>query len=152
MFFKCGFPACERNKLFVCAVVVALALVQRRDLRHLIIRQTEIQNVEIVPDVIHVPAAGNHGKAHLRMPAEDDLRGRLAVLCTELSNIAAGRGVCLAPGFLNDHSGQFAWIPFDCSESFSCVLCTHKDDRRPSLKEFLTTLQTLYAEAMAFPL
>lgn len=106
MFFKCGFPACERNKLFVCAVVVTLALVQRRDLRHLIIRQTEIQNVEIVPDVIHVPAAGNHGKAHLRMPAEDDLRGRLAVLCTELSNIAAGRGVCLAPGFLNDHSGQ----------------------------------------------
>lgn len=71
---------------------------------------------------------------------------------TTLTNIAAGRGVCLAPGFLNDHSGQFAWIPFDCSESFSCVLCTHKDDRRPSLKEFLTTLQTLYAEATAFPL
>ena len=71
---------------------------------------------------------------------------------TTLTNIAAGRGVCLAPGFLNDHSGQFAWIPFDCSESFSCVLCTHKDDRRPSLKEFLTTLQTLYAEAIAFPL
>lgn len=71
---------------------------------------------------------------------------------TTLTNIAAGRGVCLAPSFLNDHSGQFAWIPFDCSESFSCVLCTHKDDRRPSLKEFLTTLQTLYAEVTAFPL
>jgi DNA-binding transcriptional LysR family regulator len=71
---------------------------------------------------------------------------------TTLTNIAAGRGVCLAPGFLNDHSGQFAWIPFDCSESFSCVLCTHKDDRRPSLKEFLKTLQTLYAEVTAFPL
>lgn len=71
---------------------------------------------------------------------------------TTLTNIAAGRGVCLAPGFLNDHSGQFAWIPFDCSESFSCVLCTHKDDRRPSLKEFLATLQTLYAEVTAFPL
>ena len=71
---------------------------------------------------------------------------------TTLTNIAAGRGVCLAPGFLNDHSGQFAWIPFDCSESFSCVLCTHKDDRRPSLKAFLTTLQTLYAEVTAFPL
>ena len=71
---------------------------------------------------------------------------------TTLTNIAAGRGVCLAPGFLNDHSGQFAWIPFDCRESFSCVLCTHKDDRRPSLKEFVTTLQTLYAEVTAFPL
>ena len=43
---------------------------------------------------------------------------------TTLTNVAAGRGVCLAPGFLNDHSGQFAWIPFDCRESFSCVLCT----------------------------
>ena len=47
---------------------------------------------------------------------------------TTLTNVAAGRGVCLAPGFLNDHSGQFSWIPFDCDESFSCVLCTHKED------------------------
>ncbi|MBR2800377.1 MAG: LysR family transcriptional regulator, partial [Oscillospiraceae bacterium] len=37
---------------------------------------------------------------------------------TTLTNVAAGRGVCLAPGFLNDHSGQFAWIPYDCKESF----------------------------------
>ena len=35
---------------------------------------------------------------------------------TTLTNVAAGKGICLAPGFLNDHSGQFAWIPFDCSE------------------------------------
>ena len=66
--------------------------------------------------------------------------------------MAAGRGVCLAPGFLNDHSGQFAWIPFDCRESFSCVLCTHRDDNRPSLKAFLDILKKLYAEAVAFPL
>ena len=71
---------------------------------------------------------------------------------TTLTNVAAGRGICLAPGFLNDHSSQFAWIPFDCKESFSCVLCTHKDDRRPSLQEFLKTLQNLYADAVAFPL
>ena len=71
---------------------------------------------------------------------------------TTLTNIAAGRGVCLAPGFLNDHSGQFAWIPFDCKESFSCVLCTHKDDKRPSLVAFLHLLGTLYCEAIAFPL
>jgi DNA-binding transcriptional LysR family regulator len=67
-------------------------------------------------------------------------------------NVAAGKGICLAPGFLNDHSKQFAWIPFDCQERFSCVLCTHKDDHRPSLKAFLTTLQALYADAVAFPL
>ena len=38
---------------------------------------------------------------------------------TTLTNVSAGRGVCLAPGFLNDHSGQFAWIPYDCHETFS---------------------------------
>ena len=67
-------------------------------------------------------------------------------------NVAAGRGICLAPGFLNDHSGQFAWIPFDCEERFSCVLCTHKDDHRTALKAFLMTLKKLYSEAVAFPL
>ena len=71
---------------------------------------------------------------------------------TTLTNIAAGRGICLAPGFLNDHSGQFAWIPFDCQESFSCVLCTHKEDQRSSLKDFLSVLGKLYADAVAFPL
>ena len=71
---------------------------------------------------------------------------------TTLTNIAAGRGVCLAPGFLNDHSSQFAWIPFDCKESFSCVLCTHKEDRRDSLRSFLAILMKLYADAVAFPL
>ena len=71
---------------------------------------------------------------------------------TTLTNVAAGRGVCLAPGFLNDHSGQFAWIPFDCKESFSCVLCTHKEDQRASLKTFLGILKKLYSDAVAFPL
>ena len=71
---------------------------------------------------------------------------------TTLTNVAAGRGVCLAPGFLNDHSGQFAWIPFDCKEHFSCVLCAHRDDNRPSLRAFLTILKELYRDAVAFPL
>ena len=67
-------------------------------------------------------------------------------------NVAAGRGVCLSPGFLNDHSGQFAWIPFDCRERFSCVLCTHREDNRPSIKAFLDVLKGLYRDAVAFPL
>ena len=71
---------------------------------------------------------------------------------TTLTNVAAGRGVCLAPGFLNDHSGQFAWTPFDCPEQFSCVLCTHREDQRPSLKTFLSVLISLYRDAVAFPL
>ena len=71
---------------------------------------------------------------------------------TTLTNVAAGRGVCLAPGFLNDHSGQFAWIPFDYKERFSCVLCTHKNDNRKALSAFLAILETLYRDAVAFPL
>ena len=71
---------------------------------------------------------------------------------TTLTNVAAGRGICLAPGFLNDHSGQFVWIPYDCKESFSCVLCTHKADKRPSVSAFIDILSSLYREAVAFPL
>ena len=71
---------------------------------------------------------------------------------TTLTNVAAGKGICLAPGFLNDHSGQFAWIPYDCKESFSCVLCTHKADKRPIVSSFIHILNELYREAVAFPL
>ncbi|MBQ9247346.1 MAG: LysR family transcriptional regulator [Ruminococcus sp.] len=71
---------------------------------------------------------------------------------TTLVNVAAGRGVCLAPGFLNDHSGQFAWIPFDCDEHFECVLCTHKNDARRSLLTMIEILKKLYRDAVAFPL
>lgn len=66
--------------------------------------------------------------------------------------IAAGRGVCLAPGFLNDRSGAFAWIPFDCPESFTCVLCTHKDDQRASVAAFVSLLQRIYNKVGDFPL
>lgn len=71
---------------------------------------------------------------------------------TTLTNVASGRGICLAPGFLNDHSDQFAWIPFDCKESFSCVLATHKTDNRESLRQFVDILRKLYNETVAFPL
>ena len=67
-------------------------------------------------------------------------------------NVAAGKGICLAPGFLNDHSGQFAWTPFDCKENFSCVLCTHRNDNRDSLKTFVDILKKIYKEAVAFPM
>ncbi|SFU43758.1 LysR family transcriptional regulator [Butyrivibrio sp. M55] len=69
-----------------------------------------------------------------------------------LTNVAAEKGVCLAPGFLNDHSGQFAWIPFDCKEHFNCVLCTHKNDNRENLKSFINLLKKLYKDTVAFPL
>ncbi len=71
---------------------------------------------------------------------------------TLLTNIAAGKGICLAPGFLNDHSQLFSWIPFDRQERFECVLCTHKDDNRPEVTEFLKILNQYYANLEKFPL
>lgn len=61
-----------------------------------------------------------------------------------LTNVAAGRGVCLAPGFLNDYTNQFSWTPFDTDFQFHCVLCTHKNDRRESLNTYIRILQELY--------
>ena len=70
---------------------------------------------------------------------------------TTLTNVAAKRGICLAPGFLNDHSGQFAWIPFDCSERFTCQLISHRADHRESLHRFVEIMQKLCRDAVAFP-
>ena len=69
-----------------------------------------------------------------------------------LTSVAAGHGICLAPGFLNDHSGQFAWIPYDCPDCFHCVLLTHRNDARDSVKSFIDILKDLYDKAVAFPL
>ena len=65
---------------------------------------------------------------------------------TTLVNIASDNGVCLAPGFLNDHSGQFTWIPFDCEVSIPCVLCLHENERRESVHSFVDVLRRIYRE------
>ena len=41
-------------------------------------------------------------------------------------------------------NGEFAWTPFDCRESISCVLCTHREDQRPSVREFVDLLRGHY--------
>ena len=70
---------------------------------------------------------------------------------TTLTNIAAHKGVCLAPGFLNDHNGEFAWTLFDCPERIKCVLCTHAEEKRESVKDFVRLLQKMYTERPEFP-
>lgn len=70
---------------------------------------------------------------------------------TTLTNIAAHKGICLAPGFLNDHNGEFAWIPFDCEETVSCVLCTHSDNKNESVLKFVRILKNFYEENPDFP-
>ena len=69
---------------------------------------------------------------------------------TTLTNVAANRGICLAPGFLNDHNNEFAWTPFDCKEVIPCVLCTHKNDHRDSVMQFIGILRELYKKHKDF--
>ena len=70
---------------------------------------------------------------------------------TTLTNISAHKGVCLAPGFLNDHNGEFAWTEFDCPERVKCVLCTHSGEKRECVKDFVKLLQKIYSENPEFP-
>lgn len=65
---------------------------------------------------------------------------------TSLTNVAAGNAVVISPGYLNDHSNQFAWIPFDCEETIDVLLCTHSSDTRWSTKQFCNLLLKLYAD------
>lgn len=63
---------------------------------------------------------------------------------TTLVSVAAGKGVCLSPGLFNDGSGEFAWTPFDCEETISCVLLTHAGERRPEVARLVQLLQDAY--------
>lgn len=69
---------------------------------------------------------------------------------TTLTNVATHKGVCLAPGFLNDHYGEFAWIAFDCPEVVSCVLCTHASEERETVLNFVKILQKIYRKNADF--
>lgn len=64
---------------------------------------------------------------------------------TTLTNIAAGNGICLSPGFCNDHTGEFVWIPFDTQETMSCVIGYHKEDKREFTRRFLEIADKFYS-------
>lgn len=63
---------------------------------------------------------------------------------TTLLYIASNQGICLAPGFLNDHNDEFAWIPFDCEEKSVCVLSIHEHEKRKIVHDFIRLLQECY--------
>ncbi|MGI6535772.1 MAG: LysR family transcriptional regulator [Eggerthellaceae bacterium] len=63
---------------------------------------------------------------------------------TTLISVQAGKGVCLSPGLFNDGSGEFAWTPFDCPETVSCVLLTHAGEHREEVLELVRLLQEAY--------
>lgn len=63
---------------------------------------------------------------------------------TTLTNVAAKKGVCLAPLFLREGNDGFAWTPFACEETVPCVLCTHTGESRPLVKALVQELQALF--------
>ncbi len=65
-----------------------------------------------------------------------------------LTYVAAGKGIVLAPGFADDHNGEFAWIPFDCPEHINCVLGSHKSDKRQCTKHFTELAQAAYKNTL----
>lgn len=71
---------------------------------------------------------------------------------TALTNVAARKGVVLTPGFANDHNGEFAWIPFDCPDTISCVLGYHREDARESTRYFIELTQAAYTHGDAIKL
>ena len=66
---------------------------------------------------------------------------------TTLTNIAAGNGVCLIPGFCNDHNGEFAWLPVSFDVPMNCVLGTHADDHRDTTRRFLEIAGSYYTNS-----
>lgn len=67
---------------------------------------------------------------------------------TTLTNILSDKGICLTPGFFQDYTNEFAWIPFECDEKFECYLCIHSNDKRNSLTDFIKILNKIYKEQL----
>ena len=63
-----------------------------------------------------------------------------------LHNVASGMGVALVPGILDDHSGEFAWVPYDTEEKLSCMLLLHAGESRKNVLSFVEVLQEVYRE------
>lgn len=67
-------------------------------------------------------------------------------------DLKAEKGIGLIPGSMNDHNGEFAWIPFQENVSLPYDLCWHKQDKRPALRAFVRMLKEVYRENDGFAL
>ena len=65
---------------------------------------------------------------------------------TTLVNVAAGNGVCLSPGFCNDRTEEFKWIPITFGTPIDCVLATRSDDRRETTRRFIEITKEIYEQ------
>ena len=76
--------ACILLYFFIGRVVVLLGAVELCDLRHLIVCQSEVENVAVIPDVIGIFRSWDRDELHLCCPAQYDLCAALSVLIGEL--------------------------------------------------------------------
>ncbi len=60
--------------------------------------------------------------------------------------VAAGTGVALVPGVLNEHTDEFAWVPFDTDETIGCELLLHSGESREEVLDFIGILMEVYRE------
>lgn len=70
-----------------CKVTDSNILVQARQLGHLLGRQFEIEDVQILFKASGIRALGNGGYTSVDNPAEEDLRWRLAMACGNLLHL-----------------------------------------------------------------
>ena len=78
-------PFGKLHELLIGTMIISLFFIQFGDFRHFFLSEGEIQYIQIVLDVIHIFASWDHYESHLGVPAEDYLRGTLAVFLSELS-------------------------------------------------------------------
>ena len=65
----------------------------------------------------------------------------------KIADVSDSKGELVrAMEFIYDHYDEFAWIPFDCPERVSCVLCTHAGEKNEKVLEFVKVLQKIYRE------
>lgn len=75
--FLCVKIRCEGQipfERFLRRRVIPLLFVHRRDVVHVVLRQLEIEQIDVRADVLRVARARNHDVAELRVPAQDNLR------------------------------------------------------------------------------
>ena len=65
--------------IFHRSVEDALFLVERTYLLHLVVREGEVEDLDVFLDVVRIGGTGNNGETFLNVPTQDNLCGRLAV-------------------------------------------------------------------------
>ena len=76
-------PGSKLYELRICAVIIALVFVEFCNLGYFCLCQTEVEDIQVIPNMINILTSGDYHKAHLCMPAEYNLCVGLSVFLTK---------------------------------------------------------------------